>query len=177
MLWPSCARPTRMNSGNIGPFQWIEVVPKAGKGLGDVVPKLRHHLIGLRALNVSWDSGLLVPSDDERQHGWTVEEGRAVSPVIDDRLIDTWPWGDAGFEEWYFFSKLPGNLNLSAYCNWGGLSIADWPSLVDTTNGLDLQSQLQAAQPTVVLGEGERLFAISPNPDLIQDFRQFAEEI
>ena len=166
-----------MNSGHIGRFQWAEVVPTDGKGLRAVVQTLRHHLIGLRALNVSWDSGLLIPSDDERQQGWRVEEGRAVSPVIDDGLIDTWPWGDAGFEEWYFFSALPANLNLSAYCNWGGLSIADWPSLVDTTNGLNLQSQLEAAQPTVVVGEGERLFAITSNLELIEDFRKFVEVV
>ena len=166
-----------MNSGNIGAFQWIEGVPKAGKGLIHAVRTLRHHLIGLRALNVSWDSGLLVPSDDERQQGWTVEEGRTVSPVIDDRMIEAWPWCDGGWEEWYFFSTLPRNLNLSAYCNWGGLSIGDWPLLVDTTDGLDLQSQLKAAQPTVVLGEGQRLFAITPNLDLIEDFRKLLEEI
>lgn len=165
-----------MTSGDLGAFQWIEAVPKDDMSLIHVIRELRHRLIGLRAVNVSWDSGLLVPSDEEIRQGWTVEEGRAVSPLIDDVLIDAWPWCDGGWEEWYFFSTLPSDLNLSAYCDWGGHSIGDWASLVDTTNGFNLRRQLETAQPTVVLGEGQRLFAISPNVELIEDFRRVLEE-
>jgi len=165
-----------MTSGNLGAFQWIEGVSKDDTGLIDAIRTLRRHLIGLRAVNVSWDSGLVIPSDEELRQGWTIEQGRAVSPVIDDRVIDAWPWCDGGWEEWYFFSTLPRDLNLSAYCNWGGLSIGDWASLVDTSDGFDLQTQLETAQPTVVLGEGQRLFAISPNVELIDDFRKVLQE-
>jgi hypothetical protein len=165
-----------MTSGNLGVFKWIETVSKDDTGFIDAIRTLRRHLIGLRAVNTSWDSGLLIPSDEERRQGWTIEQGRAVSPVIDDRVIDAWPWCDGGWEEWYFFSTLPSDLNLSAYCNWGGLSIGDWASLVDTTNGFNLQQQLETAQPTVVLGEGQRLFAISPNVELIDDFRRHLQE-
>ena len=165
-----------MTSGDLGTFQWIETVPKDDTCLVDVIRKLRHRLIGLRAVNVSWDSGLLGPSDEEMRQGWTMEQGRAVSPVIDDGVVDAWPWCDGGFEEWYFFSTLPGDLNLSAYCNWGGLSIGDWPSLVDTTNGFNLRRQVETAQPMVVLGQGQRLFAISPDVELIDDFRRILRE-
>jgi hypothetical protein len=166
-----------MTSGILGAFQWIEAVAKDDTGLIGAVRKLRSHLIGLRAVNVSWDSGLLEPSDEEKRRGWTFEQRRAVSPVIDDSVIDAWPWCDGGWEEWYFFSTLPSDLNLSAYCNRGGLSIGDWASLLDLPDGLDLQKQLDTARPIVVLGQGQRLFAISPNAELINDFRKVLEEI
>ena len=92
--------------------------------------------------------------------------------MISDALIDAWPYCDGGFEEWYFFATLPGNLHLSAYCNWTGLSVADWPKLVDVTGGIDLLGQLDVARPTAVLGIGERVFAISTDPTLIDDFRR-----
>lgn len=165
-----------MTSGNLGAFQWIEAVSKDNTGLINAIRTLRRHLMGLRAVNVSWDSGLLVPSDEERRQGWTIKHSRAVSPVIDDGVIDSWPWCDGGFEEWYFFSTLPRDLSLSAYCNWVGRSIGDWASLVDMPHGLNLQKQLEMAQPTVVLGEGQRLFAISPSVDLLDDFRKALDE-
>jgi hypothetical protein len=161
-----------MTSGDIGTYAWAEFVPSRTTALFDAVRNLRCHLIGLRAVNVSWDSGLLVPSDAEKRKGWVIEEGRAVSPVIDNGVIDGWPWCDGGFEEWYFFSRLPPKLNLSAYCNWTGLSIADWAALVDVPAGLDLRQQLEMARPDAVLGMGERLFAISTNPALIADLLQ-----
>ena len=124
-----------MTSGILGAFKWIEAVSKDDTGVIGAVRKLRGHLIELRAVNVSWDSGLLEPSDEEKRRGWRFEQGRAVSPVIDDGVIDAWPWCDGGWEEWYFFSTVPSNLNLSAYCNRGGLSIGDWASLVDLPDG------------------------------------------
>lgn len=165
-----------MTSGTIGAFQWIEGAPKDSyTGLIDPLRQLSDYLIGLRAVNVSWDSGLLLPSYPEWPQGWTIEQGRAISPVIDRVVINAWPWCDEGWEEWYFFSTLPKDLNLSAYCNWGGMSIDDWPSLANLSTGFDLKRQLETAQPTVVVGEGRRLFAVSPNLNLIEDFRTLLE--
>ena len=165
-----------MTSGNLGAFQWIEAVPTDDTGLIDAIRTLRRHLIRLRAVNVSWDSGLLIPSDEHLRQGWTIEQGRAVSPVIDDRVIDAWPWCDEGWEEWYFFATLPASLNLAAYCNWSGLSIGGWASLAGMPHGFDLRQQLETAQPTVVLGQGQRLFAMSRNVELLDDFRKVLQE-
>jgi hypothetical protein len=163
---------SHMASGDIGAYKWTETVPPRETALFDTLRALRRHLVGLRAVNVSWDSGLFVPSDDERSHGWTIEQDHAVSPVIDDDLIDTWPWCDGGFEEWYFFSRLPHDLNLSAYCNWTGVSLADWAGLVNVPTGLDLRQQLEKAKPSAVVGMGESLFAISPDAALVADLGQ-----
>ena len=71
-----------MTSGNLAAFQWIEAVSKDDTELIDAIRTLRRHPIGLRAVNTSWDSGLLIPSDEERRQGWTIEHGRAVNPAI-----------------------------------------------------------------------------------------------
>jgi hypothetical protein len=161
-----------MKFGEIGSYKWIEAVPSRTDALFQMIRRLRQHLRGLKAVNVSWDSGLLVPSDEEERQGWMSEQDRAVSPIIDDAVIDTWPWSDGGFEEWYFFSELPANLNLVAYCNWTGLSLADWESLVDIPTGLNLRLQLETVRPEAVLGMGDRLFAISHKSSLIEDCRR-----
>lgn len=158
-----------MNLGTIGTYAWAECVA-SDLTLPGVLGRLKHHFLGLRAVNVSWDSGLFIPSGAELSQGWSLEAGRAISPTIDDAAIETWPWNDCGFEEWYFFSRLPSNLSLSAYCNWLGSSVADWAELIHLPNGLDLGRQLEEAQPDIVLGEGQRLFAISRNEAIILDF-------
>jgi hypothetical protein len=158
-----------MNRGSIGTYAWAECVP-VDLTLPDVLRRLKRHFLGLRAVNVSWDSGLVIPSDAELSQGWSLEAGRAISPVLDDAIIEKWPWNDCGFEEWYFFSRLPSNLSLAAYCNWLHNSVGEWAQLIHVPNGLDLCRQLEEAQPDVVLGEGQRLFAISRNEAIIQDF-------
>ena len=55
------------------------------------------------------------------------------------------------------------------------MSIDDWPGLVNLSTGFDLKQQLETAQPAVVVGEGMRLFAVSPNLNVIEDFQTFLE--
>jgi hypothetical protein len=159
-----------ITGGRIGDYHWLESTP-VRIIMPDVVRELSRHLIGLRAVNVSWDSGLLVPPDPATPHNWTFEQGRAMSPPIDETLASRWPYSDCGFDEWYFFQTLPADLSLSAYCNWGGASLADWRDLRGVPSGFDLQAQLERAQPVAVLGEGTRLFAIAGLPTLLDDFR------
>jgi hypothetical protein len=83
-----------MTSGDIGAYKWTETVPSRATALFDTLRALTRHLVGLRAVKVSWDSGLFVPSDDERAHGWTIEEDHAVSPVIDDDHFITAAWAE-----------------------------------------------------------------------------------
>jgi hypothetical protein len=158
-----------MNRGTVGTYSWAECV-SADVTLADVVRRLKRYFLGLRAVNVSWDSGVFMPSEAELSQGWRVEAGRAISPILDDAITEKWPSDDCGFEEWYLFSQLPSNLLLSPYCNWLGISVGEWEQLVNVPDGLDLRRQLEAAQPDVVLGEGQRLFAISRDAAIIQDF-------
>jgi hypothetical protein len=140
-----------MKSGSIDEYRWIEVDKPSQLVLSDVVRQLAQYVIGRRALNVSWDSGLLLPSDPEAV-GWTFDQGHAISPSIDQTLMNSWPYS-GGFDEWYFFSKLPADLSRVPYCNWGGgTSLSDWAGIADTPTGVDLPRQLRQSRPSVVLG-------------------------
>jgi hypothetical protein len=136
------------------------------------VRQLAYYVTGCRALNVSWDSGLLLPPDPEAE-GWTFEQGHAISPVIDAPALESWPYS-GGFDEWYFFSRLPADLALIPYCNWGDTSLSDWPSIAGTPTGVNLRRQLRQSQPNVVLGEGHKLFAISANTVFLDEFVKLA---
>lgn len=86
-----------MNRGTVGTYSWAECV-SADVTLPDVLRGLKRHFLGLRAVNVSWDSGVFMPSEAERSQGWRFEADRAISPILDDAIIDKWPGDDCGFE-------------------------------------------------------------------------------
>src|SRR5207244_694050 len=70
---------------------------------------------------------------------WLFQDGYAVSPVINDALIENWPYSGDGFDEWYFFRVVPPVLKLAPYCNWCSVSVGDWQQL---TFRMDLGAQL-----------------------------------
>ena len=161
-----------MKRGCIDEYHWIECAKPNHIVLPDVVRHLAHYVIGCRALNVSWDSGLLLPSDSEAK-GWTFAQGHAISSVIDEPALRSWPYS-GGFDEWYFFSQLPADVALSPYCNWGDASLSNWPSIANTPTGVDLRRQLRQSLPIVVLGEGHTLFAISSDTAVVDEFVKLA---
>jgi hypothetical protein len=167
-----------MKSGEIDNYRWVELTKPADIALPKIVQELARYLTGQRAVNVSWDSGLLLSSDAEAPEGWTFERGHAVSPKIDHSVVSSWPYS-GGFDEWYFFSELPTNLELSPYCNWGGsTSIGEWAGFVGAVPyPMDLRRQLRDARPTIVLGEGYNTFLISTNPDIVGQFRRIVGEL
>jgi hypothetical protein len=156
-----------MKRGNIDDYRWLEFAKPDHVVLSDVVRQLTRYMIGCRALNVSWDSGLLLPSEPEAD-GWTFEQGRAISPAIGNALLKSWPYS-GGCDEWYFFTELPTDLSLSPYCNWRDTSLSNWPSIADTPTGVDLRRQLHQSRPSVVLGQGYKTFAISSDAELVNE--------
>jgi len=158
-----------MKRGHIDEFHWIECDKPSHLVLCEIVRGLAPFLMDCRALNVSWDSGVLLPSDAESE-GWTFEQGHAISPATDHALLNSWPYS-GGFDEWYFFTQLPADLSLIPYCNWGGgTSISDWPSIAGAPTGVDLGRQLRQSRPHAVVGEGYKLFAISVDIELVNEF-------
>lgn len=170
--------------GDIDNYRWVDRIPLRDKMLTPrVIQDLGHYLIGLRAVNVSWDSGLLVLDSEvsagcvfeQRCPGWTFEQGRAISPIIDQSTLASWPFSGQ-YDEWYFFSRLPTNLQLSSFCNWD-VSISEWPSIASlNSHAMDLRQQLHDAQPLIIVGEGTRLFALSTNHEFINDICRITEE-
>ncbi len=159
-----------IDSGNIGAWRWIQV-----KG-GDVscavaVRELAASLLGLRGLCCSWDSGELDPVSAGLA-GWTVWQGQAVSPVIDEHLAASWPESSCGgFDEWYFCSEILDVGKVGALCNWG-TSLREAESLRDVPSGFDVQTQLDKLQPVAVIGDGWRTFLISQDQAMLARFAE-----
>jgi hypothetical protein len=163
-------------SGVFGDFRWVEI-PTERSDIPAVVQVLADEIIGLTAVNVSWDSGRMLPSPEQEQMGWRRVGEFAISPVIDRALASLWPSSscNAGrFDEWYFFRDVEERLTLEAFCNYGGLSLAD-AAVLAYPGGLDLQGQLERYRPEIVVGDGKHLFVISPRPAVIELVRALDE--
>lgn len=174
--WRVLSQADSMETGIIGNYHWAQFGGKDPElSVGATVRALAEYLAGLRAVNVSWDSGRLEPSQAQFASGWQVHCGYAITPVIDAKLTDSWPENtctDSVFDEWYFFKDVPAQFRLDAYCNWYMNSISEWRNLVDCQpNNIDLRSQLETYKPEVVIGQSDSfIFVIARDPTIIRVF-------
>jgi hypothetical protein len=162
--------PADVASGSIGRWPWVEM---RGSNIrcAAVIADLRPWFLGLRGACTSWDSGRLDPAA-EVLAGWELRGGQACSPVVDDVLAESWPYSSCGFDEWYFFAALPELEPLGAYSSWG-TSLDRVAGLKDVPSGLDLEKQLDTWRPRVVIGDGYRVFAISQDRQLLDEFAEW----
>lgn len=164
-----------MPTGKIGEFFWAQHwVPGSELLITDVVRALRTHILGRRAVNVSWDSGRLSPSLSGIFERWQIQDDFVITPPVDDTLISDWPRSACGWDEWYFFRSIPKTISLEAYCNWGGMAIDDWRDLEFT--GLNLEQQLLTHQPELVIAEGHSIFVIARRQEALLDFASLVGE-
>src|SRR6266446_3591528 len=121
-----------METGIIDQYHWAQFAEEESElSVGDIVRGLSEYLLGLRGVNVSWDSGRLEPSEDQIASGWQFHCGYAITPPIDTKLINSWPENTCSvFDEWYFFRDMPTQIRLDAYCNWYMKSISEWRNLI-----------------------------------------------
>jgi hypothetical protein len=165
-----------MKTGAIGPYRWGEFSNETPElVVPDVIRGLARHLIGLRAVNVSWDSGLLVHSDPGLPADWTFEGPYAVSPPVTQDLIQQWPYSPEGFDEWYFFRDVPSLFNVNAFCNYVGTSL-EVAAQVPFLGGISLPEQLERWRPSVVVGQGYNIFVIATAPEVIDTLSGLAQE-
>jgi len=141
--------------------------------LPDVTRRLSPFMVGLRAVNVSWDSGKLNPSVDQFRMGWRLVQGHAVTPRIDQTLTDSWPRSGCGFDEWYFFKSLPSTLEMQPFCNWLHVSLKEIESIEFK---FGLREQLRRCQPELVLGEGYGIFILAKDSPIVEEFKKLAKE-
>jgi len=168
-----------MKTGKIGEYFWGQFSDENPQlSIGDVVRGLSIYLIGLRAVNVSWDSGKMQPSNVLIASGWQVRGDYAISPVIGVSLVGCWPMNDcSGFDEWYFFRDVPIEIEVKGFCNWGVSQIDEWSNLVNCQpDNINLHEQLVKHQPELVIGEGCFIYVIAKDPKVIQLFSTFASE-
>ena len=148
-------------TGRVGRYHWAEL-PGEQATIRDVVRTLRTNLAGLKAVNVSWDSGKLhelgrIPA------GWEICGGHVVSPALEEAGLAAWPQSHCNsgrYDEWYFFRHLPEQLSLQPFCNWYGMSLERVGELA-FPGGLDMVAQLESACPEIVIGDGTNLFVIA----------------
>jgi len=154
-------------TGVLAAYRWWEIPPER-LSMAAMIRMLAPRLVGLVAVNVSWDSGLMELTPDLAAAGWTTVGRFAMTPVIDVKTTQNWPISacqGGRFDEWYFFRQAPPMLDLSAFCNYGGVSLQDARSLA-FPGGVDLEEQLRRYEPELVIGEGEHLFILTRNEAL-----------
>jgi hypothetical protein len=159
-----------MTTGTIGRYRWAESdLTAQDVRLPDVIRALADHVRGLRAVNVSWDSGRLLRANMEIDSKWSFVDGYAVSPPIEDDLIANWPYSGDGFDEWYFVPVLPARIALDAWCNWMHSVLTQHEELA-FPGGVDLARQLEDCAPRLVVGQGLRLYMLALDEEPIDDF-------
>jgi hypothetical protein len=85
-------------TGQQGVYQWLI----SGCSLGDVLSICPAIVVGKFVAVTAFDSGPLVPTEDERKKGWSSQFGIAYSPrIVDTEAI---PY-DNCFDEWYVFDQ------------------------------------------------------------------------
>jgi hypothetical protein len=163
-------------SGIFGDFHWVEI-PTDRYDIPFVVRHLARAVIGLTAVNVSWDSGHMIPTSEQEDAGWQRIGEFAVSPVVGATLASDWPLSSCNggrFDEWYFFRNVEGAPRLDAFCNYGGMSLEDAEALA-FPGGFDLRAQLEQYRSEIVIGDGAHLFVISLHPEVIESVRALDE--
>ena len=162
--------------GQLGGYAWGQYWNEEPElFVPDVIRDIAPSLVGLRAVNVAFNSGLLghrIPLPD----GWSRIDDHAVSPVCDINLLNSWPRSEDSFDEWYFFREVPKYLQITPFCNWYTFPIDQWEILRRTENGFDLCAQLEHFEPEAVIGSGHSIFVISQNRRLVNQFLALAHE-
>ncbi len=166
-------------TSQIGAYFWGEFWKEEPElFVEDVVIALREYLLGLYALNTAYDSGR-VGARVPLPSGWKSLDSFALSPPIDEAAALAWPHSEGGFDEWYFFDRVPSRPvePVVAFCNYAySFSLDQWEIIRQTDGGFDLQSQLERVEPKIVIGAGNRVFALSRSLDVISRFLTLAHE-
>ena len=139
-------------NGILNNYHWVE---DEDAWLKDVLHEIKPLILGTRAVNTSFDSGVLGSkkmglSQEELELGWSIINQRAVSPVIDEENINSFLYTDS-YDEWYFFKDVPKDFDAVAFCNYLGRSRQRADEL-DFDGGCDLVSALSKYKPVAVAG-------------------------
>ena len=128
--------------------------------LRETLSVLRSHLVGLKAVNTSFDSGLFVPSVSEMQNGWS-QHGRAgVSPAITQDMLLLWPLShDEYCDEWWFFGIVPPDFDFThGFCNMVSQRIGQWEEVDFCTH---LAKAIKEFQPELIIGNNTWTYVVA----------------
>lgn len=136
-----------MRTGYKSGFWVVEWSDDLDQSLWKFVSQFPEVVLGKRVAITSFDSGPLVPSQDEYANGWEKRGDVAISPVVES--IEDVP--SAGFDEWYVYSSEVSNAPTQSFVNYSGFAPLDEASAqVD-----DFWTQVVNCQPLHIIGEGD----------------------
>lgn len=121
----------------------------------EIAAFISDRLIGCRAINTSFDSGLIVQSD------WESVNGFPVSPQITNTFVDRWPTSHLSYcDEWWIFDgEIPADFKVNSFCNFVGTSIADLKDL-SWEEGWPLDHYLELYQPLAIFGNNKQGYLV-----------------
>ncbi len=114
--------------------------------LDDLLPHVPEAVVGHRVLIASFDSGQFCPTQDELEHGWSVQGNQAISPLV-QAAADV---PAVGFDEWYIYDGEVPHEHHRAFVNRLGFSPLDTTCL----DANEFWEQVKRFQPLNVLGAG-----------------------
>lgn len=138
--------------GILNSYHWVE---DEDAWLKDILHEIRPLILGTRAINTSFDSGVLGSkkmglSQKDLGLGWSTMNNRAVSPVIDENNLNSFLYTDS-YDEWYFFKDIPKSFDAVAFCNYLGLSLQRADEIT-FEGGCDLILALAKYKPVAIAG-------------------------
>jgi hypothetical protein len=148
-----------MESGRIADYYWYDLDERPTR---DVLRGIAPHILGLVAVNTSWDSGLLTADRTDFPVGWPTHHNVAVSPRVTRDSIERWPLsGDEDFDEWWFFGDVPPDFDFThGICNYVANRIGDWAEL-EFEGGVQLARNIGRFRPAMIVGKGKFAYCVS----------------
>lgn len=148
-----------METGRIGDYFWYDL---GELPLRESLRRLAPRIVGLEAVNTSFDSGLLSPRCSEFPAGWGVHGQAAVSPVITHELIADWPLSHEEYcDEWWFFRRIPADFDIThGICNYVSNRIRDWAEL-EFEGGPQLGKNIVRLRPELIVGNNDLTYCVS----------------
>jgi hypothetical protein len=148
-----------METGRIDSYFWYDL---GEVSLRESLRRLGPSIVGLEAINTSFDSGLLSPDYRAFPAGWATHGGAAVSPPITDALIAAWPLShDQYCDQWWFFKHIPAEFDVTrGICNYVSCHIGDWAAL-EFEGGAQLAKNIARFRPEAIVGNNDRAYCVS----------------
>ena len=158
-----------MISGTYKSYFWIEWLNISLDRLVTAFPELVYD----KYLAItSFDSGLLLPTEEERKAGWSSVDDITYSPIVED--IQLLPSGQ--YDEWYVFLQPPLPFQSEVFVNYGIFSLRN--TEVHGLSGKVAQAQKQRQhrfwaqferlEPETYLAQGDLTLCVTRNQALFQ---------
>jgi hypothetical protein len=116
-----------MYIGSYGEYKWIVTL---NFNFNDLLKKCPNVLLSKYLVITSFDSGPLIPNQEEIENGWTIYENTMCSPVLDS--LENLPYDN--YDEWYVFKKPNEFVNTKTFVNYSGFTLRNPSYLLENAD-------------------------------------------